>query len=107
MVRSSSVKPIDLKCFLIWEPVSIDMVILVIDKAIGPDITPPALFKNDLLWWALVIAALFMVTDPLRIILYCWKQAIVVPIYKKGNRKDPVNYSSLSFGQTIHWPFTS
>ena len=70
-------------------------------KAPGEDLIPPEAIKNNLEFWALVLASLFTYIDTTGHIPENWGFAIIVPIFKKEKRDDPANYRPISLLSTI------
>ena len=58
-------------------------------KAPGTDYIPPDFIMSNSDWWAPVLASLFTWIDKMACFPEDWGLAIVVPIYKRGNRRDP------------------
>lgn len=70
-------------------------------KAPGGDLIPSETIKNNLEFWGPVLASLFSFIDKTGQIPDDWGLAIIVPIYKKGNREDPANYRPISLLSNI------
>ena len=84
-----------------WPPVMPDEVRACIDqlkprKAPGPDAIPPELLKTFPEWWASLLAALFTVINKTGLMPDSWTNAILVPVFKKGDRLLPSNYRPIS-----------
>ena len=89
-----------------WPPVTIREILMLIKqlkpgKAPGTDYIPPDLIMSNADWWAPVLASLFTWIDKTACFPEDWGLAIVVPIYKRGNRGDPANYRPISLLNTI------
>lgn len=65
-------------------------------KAPGEDLIQAELIKHNPVWWAPVLASLFTYIDRIAQIPKDLRSAIVVPIFKKGNKSDPSNYRRVS-----------
>jgi len=65
-------------------------------KATGPDGVPARLLKEIANEIAPAISTLFQATLNQGTIPAVWKEALVVPLFKKGNRSSPVNYRPVS-----------
>uniref|UniRef100_A0A670J8Y1 Reverse transcriptase domain-containing protein n=1 Tax=Podarcis muralis TaxID=64176 RepID=A0A670J8Y1_PODMU len=84
-----------------WPPVTTEEIIGLIQslksgKAPGADNIPPEILKANVEWWAPVLAALFTSINQAAIIPEDWGLAIIIPIFKKGNRTEPANYRPIS-----------
>uniref|UniRef100_A0A670HL80 ribonuclease H n=1 Tax=Podarcis muralis TaxID=64176 RepID=A0A670HL80_PODMU len=84
-----------------WPPVSIEEVGNLIaqlknNKAPGIDHIPAELMKNNISWWAPLMASIFTYIDATGIIPGCWTEAVIIPIYKKGPMADPASYRPIS-----------
>ena len=62
----------------------------------GPDCIPPEFFKKCCLWLSAPLAFLFQASFDESYIPPVWLTALVCPIFKKGDRSDPVNYRPIS-----------
>ena len=87
--------------FTPWPPVTTSDCLNLIDslscgKAPGEDWIPPEVFKSSAQWWSSILVALFTEIDSSCKIPKNWKQSIIVPIYKKGDKDDPANYRPIS-----------
>ncbi|XP_062831915.1 ras-GEF domain-containing family member 1A isoform X1 [Anolis carolinensis] len=94
-------KDLSIKALPLWPPVTEDEIRCIINnlktnKAPGEDYLPAELFKTHLDWWAPLLAGLFTHINNICQIPVGWKMAIVVPVYKKGNKKDPGSYRPIS-----------
>ena len=65
---------------------------LKVDKATGPDGIPAYIFKTAADELAPALALLFQLSMDQDKIPQDWKQALVVPIFKKGDKPQPSNY---------------
>ena len=84
-----------------WPPVPPEEIKFLISqlksgKASGPDLIPPELLKLNPEWWAKPLAALFTRVDSTSQMPPSGLNAIIVPIYKKGDPKSPANYRPIS-----------
>ena len=78
--------------FLIFAPLLTWMKNLEVAKAKGPDGIPAYIFKTEADELAPALALLFQLSMDQGKILQDWKQALVVPIFKKGDKHQPSNY---------------
>lgn len=65
-------------------------------KAPGPDLIPAEAIKYHADWWAKVLATIFDAVNNSGKIPEVWKDAVIVPIHKKGSPDDPGNYRNIS-----------
>uniref|UniRef100_A0A803T6E7 Reverse transcriptase domain-containing protein n=1 Tax=Anolis carolinensis TaxID=28377 RepID=A0A803T6E7_ANOCA len=91
----------EMTCLPLWLPVIIAEIkkliaALALGKAPGENMMPPEIFKNFPEWWAPILAKVFTQINNSGLIPEGWKQSIVVPIYKKGDKQDPNNYRPIS-----------
>uniref|UniRef100_A0A803TKK2 ribonuclease H n=1 Tax=Anolis carolinensis TaxID=28377 RepID=A0A803TKK2_ANOCA len=66
------------------------------NKAPCEDFLPPELFKQNINWWAQLLAGLFNHINKACSVPSGWKLSIIVPIFKKGDKADPRNYRPIS-----------
>ena len=69
---------------------------LKVHKATGPDNFPSYFLKEVANKIALTLTLIFQASLNQGILPDIWKSALVVLIYKKGNKKDPGNYCAVS-----------
>ena len=69
---------------------------LKIHKAAGPDGITPRVLKQLAKTLAPILCHIFRLSYETGEIPEDWREANVVPIYKKGNRSTPVNYRPIS-----------
>ena len=69
---------------------------LKIHKAAGPDGITPRVLKRLATTLAPILCQIFRLSYEMGEIPEDWREANVVPIYKKGNRSAPVNYRPIS-----------
>ena len=74
---------------------------LKVGKAPGPDLVPAEAIKSHPEWWSGILAKTFDAINVTGCIPKTWKEAIIIPIYKKGPPADPGNYRSISLLSTI------
>ena len=84
-----------------WPPVNDEEIIILIDqlkigKAPGPDLIIPEVLKADPEWWAPLLATLFTMVNKTGQIPVAWRNATIVPIYKKGCHLNPANYRPIN-----------
>ncbi|CAI5791734.1 Hypothetical predicted protein [Podarcis lilfordi] len=70
-------------------------------KAPGPDLVPVEAIKLHSAWWAGILAKTFDAINATGLIPGTWKEAIIIPIYKKGPPGDPGNYRNISLLSSI------
>lgn len=85
----------------IWPPTDPDEILnliskLKIGKAPGPDLVPAEAIKLHSDWWAKILAVTFDAINATGRVPKIWKDAIIIPIYKKGSPDDPENYRNIS-----------
>lgn len=85
-----------------WPPVTAGEVELLIGqikngKAHGPDKIPSDMIKAVPHWWANILAHLFTWVENSGIIPNSWRQSVIIPIFKKGDRDFPSDYRPISF----------
>ena len=71
------------------------------DKACGPDGIPPGVFKLLPPHWLLCIATLFNCIFSSSCYPISWMKAKFFTIFKRGNRKDPMNYRGINVINSI------
>ena len=64
-------------------------------KAPGPDGVPVDLYKSNMLFWAPILTNVLVATARSGK-LPTWSQAMIIPIFKKGDRGDPACYRLIS-----------
>ncbi|CAI5763184.1 Hypothetical predicted protein [Podarcis lilfordi] len=69
---------------------------LKIGKAPGPDLVPAEAIKLHSDWWAKILAVTFDAINATGRVPKIWKDAIIIPIYKKGSPDNPENYRNIS-----------
>lgn len=69
---------------------------LVISKAAGPDGIPPILFKKCAKSLSKSLFQIFTKIKQTGVYPMVWKQAVVVPTFKKGSKSDVENYRQVS-----------
>lgn len=57
---------------------------------------PPEVYKNNIDWWAPVLAKVFTYINSTGIIPEGWRKSVIFPIFKKGDRSKPHNYRPIS-----------
>uniref|UniRef100_A0A670JKF7 Reverse transcriptase domain-containing protein n=1 Tax=Podarcis muralis TaxID=64176 RepID=A0A670JKF7_PODMU len=85
----------------IWPPTDPDEIAKLIaqlkpGKAPGPDLIPAEAIKLHPKWWAGILAKTFDAINASGLIPKIWKEAIIVPIHKKGSPMEPENYRNIS-----------
>ena len=65
-------------------------------KGPGSDLITSELNKKNSVWWVPIITSLFTAIDNTGRIPKDWGLAIIVPIYRKGNKDLPSNYRPIS-----------
>lgn len=93
--------PVDIEELPKWLPVSDQEIRSLITritpgKAPGNDNISSEVYKSNIEWWTPVLASLFTAIDLTTYIPEDWGLAIIVPIYKKGDKNDPGNYRPIS-----------
>ena len=84
-----------------WPPVGEDEIRSLIfklrrHKSPGPDGLPSEIFQKFINYWAPLFASLFTKINSSGTFPPSWKEAIVVPIFKKGDPNSPANYRPIS-----------
>uniref|UniRef100_A0A670IDE3 Reverse transcriptase domain-containing protein n=1 Tax=Podarcis muralis TaxID=64176 RepID=A0A670IDE3_PODMU len=69
---------------------------LKVGKAPGPDLVPAEAIKLHADWWAKILAITFDAVNNSGKVPRIWKDAIIIPIHKKGSTDDPGNYRNIS-----------
>ena len=65
-------------------------------KAPGPDVISAEMLKHDSDFWAPLLASTFSMADQTGLMPEAWTNAIIAPIFKKGDRSLPSNYRPIS-----------
>ena len=65
-------------------------------KACGPDEVPPRLLKIVAIEIAPALSFIFQQSYNTGVVPHQWRQALVTPIFKSGERSDPSNYRPIS-----------
>lgn len=91
----------ELRISLTKERVLSKLLTLRIDKSPGPDGIHPRVLKELAETLATPLFILFEASIEQGIVPNQWKMARVTPIYKKGNKSDPVNYRPVSLTSVI------
>ena len=63
---------------------------------VGVDGIPYAAFQVDATWWRSALLDLFELVRDWGVVPATWKQSFVIPVFKRGSRRDPDNYRPIS-----------
>lgn len=85
----------------LWPSTDPDLIMdLILDlktgKAPGPDLVPAEAIVAQPRWWAEILAKVFDAINSTGLIPRSWKEAVIVPVHKKGPPADPENYRNIS-----------
>ena len=70
-------------------------------KAMGPDIINPFLIKSMAEVFVKPLTLIFQKSVSSGIVQSAWKEARITPIYKKGNKTEPINYRPVSLTSIV------